>query len=274
MRFISDNQRKAIFANMFSGSNRFSIVANSSVFSVRADVEDIIRKGKFKLNPYAQEYYEALEDAEKHYGEGGVKTQALYLANNLKPENDEQEKLVRELQKLGGYNEPEPAEGQMSEAQFGRLMDGVTDFTLELKQKRLSEFKGPKVGDTVYFASDDEILEEEEKRKGPYTMELKDVVGRMPKHKGEIVEVVSGSGVGELIVKKEDGTTTVVDKDMYFSEPELIGLDDFKKFADSRGVSLDMALKANDWLQGYLTPEAKEAVKKADEKIKVVGIDI
>ena len=245
-----------------------------SEFSLRIDIEDIIREGKFKLNPAAQSYYEALQESEEYYGEPGVKTQALYLANNLQPVNDEQEKLVRKLQKLGGYEEEEAGEGEISESQFGRLIDGVTDFTSEEKRKRLEGYTGPKIGDKIYFATEDEILDYDQKRGYPYTMEVKDIVGRLNKHKGEVVDVVQGSELGELKVKKDDGTVVDVINEMYYTEPELIGLDDFKKYADERGVSLDMALKANDWIKGYLTPEAAEAVDKADKKIKVKGIDI
>ena len=242
-------------------------------FSTRSDIEELIRKGKFNLNPVAQAYYEALEEADDSYGENGVKTQALYLANNLQPTNDEQEKLVREIQKIGGY-EPERnlPENVIDEDYYGRLIDSELDFIHERKEKRLTGFK---IGEKVLIpANEDEFIDaiddEAAKRGGLTFVDENRVAKRMPQKNVTVV----AEDIYTVTIKDDSGKEEVLPKEMITQPEELISLDDFKAFAEYRGIPLDIALKVNDYLKEYLTPEAREAVKIADKKIKVKGIDI
>lgn len=58
------------------------------------------------------------------------------------------------------------------------------------------------------------------------------------------------------------------------SGPGLIGMDVFRSFAEMRGIPLDHALAANDWAPEHLTEEARAAVKSAEERVKIEGINV
>jgi hypothetical protein len=138
---------------------------------------------------------DALNEAEDLYGEKGVRIQALYISSNLIAENDEQDRILDQLQALG-YDKPykgaeKSDEYDMTEIQLERLVDAFTE----------------------------------------YSLDRRDADGKV---------------------------------DMAI----------FEGFAKERGISLEKALVANDWVDDVLTPEASIAVKNAWEKVKVKGINV
>jgi len=63
------------------------------------EVLERIREGNFKLNPYAQTYIKALPDAEREYGEEGVKAQINYIFCNIRAKKGLQQQIKKELLK-------------------------------------------------------------------------------------------------------------------------------------------------------------------------------
>ncbi len=64
------------------------------------EVHNIIANAGFVLNPYAKIYVRALSLAEAEYGEEGVKTQILYILNNVTARGETQQAAKKHLLKL------------------------------------------------------------------------------------------------------------------------------------------------------------------------------
>lgn len=65
------------------------------------NIMNIIRDAGFDLSdPYAKVYFEAFPLAEADYGERGVRTQILYLFNNLRCKGPEQQRVKKMLMKI------------------------------------------------------------------------------------------------------------------------------------------------------------------------------
>jgi hypothetical protein len=62
-----------------------------------ANIRSIIKQAGFKLNPYAMTYVDSLDDSEAMYGEDGVRTQAVYIAVNLRAATPEQKEAKKKL---------------------------------------------------------------------------------------------------------------------------------------------------------------------------------
>ena len=60
----------------------------------------VVDAGFLGQNPYADTYIHALRMAEDGYGEKGVKTQILYILNNLRAKTPEQKAAKKQLQQL------------------------------------------------------------------------------------------------------------------------------------------------------------------------------
>ena len=56
-----------------------------------------IREGRFELNPHVKRYIKGLLTAELEYGEIGVKTQIIYIFNNLIAKKGLQQQIKGEL---------------------------------------------------------------------------------------------------------------------------------------------------------------------------------
>jgi hypothetical protein len=63
-------------------------------------VHNIIANAGFVLNPYAKTYVRALSLAESEYGEEGVKTQILYILNNVTARGEIQKAAKKLLQDM------------------------------------------------------------------------------------------------------------------------------------------------------------------------------
>lgn len=68
-------------------------------------VIEIIEDAGFDLNPFARAYVGALHEAERLYGEDGVRTQILYILNNVRAKGLKQKEAKKLLLKLSkGYS--------------------------------------------------------------------------------------------------------------------------------------------------------------------------
>jgi len=130
MRFRTDAQRKAVFANM----NRFS---------VKDDIQNVLDKARFEYTPAAETYVRALNESDAMYGDKGTRTQALYIANNLQPKTDEQKLAVKQLMAIG-YDKPMPLVYEpdpvdtMSELELERITDSLTDYMRDVRDMRVA----------------------------------------------------------------------------------------------------------------------------------------
>ncbi len=61
------------------------------------DVRERMKEGNFKLNPYAEAYYGALDESYRLYGEHGLKTQIVYLFSNIRAKKGIQQTIKKEL---------------------------------------------------------------------------------------------------------------------------------------------------------------------------------
>lgn len=72
-------------------------------------IQEMILKAGFKMNPYAQAYFNAMKEAEDtahRYGatpEEALKTQVLYFFNNAKARTPEQKETKKKLLRWAGY---------------------------------------------------------------------------------------------------------------------------------------------------------------------------
>lgn len=62
-----------------------------------------IRGAGFKMNGYAQSYFNNFPEAEEQYGERGLKSQVLYFFSNQKARTPEQKNVKKELLVWAGY---------------------------------------------------------------------------------------------------------------------------------------------------------------------------
>jgi len=73
-------------------------------------IQEMILKAGFKMNPYAKSYFDAMKDAENtayQFGatpEEGLKTQVLYFFSNAKAQTPEQKQLKKELLAWANYH--------------------------------------------------------------------------------------------------------------------------------------------------------------------------
>ena len=73
-------------------------------------IQELIMKAGFKMNPYAKVYFDAMKDAEDTaflYGETpekALKVQVLYFFSNCKAMTPEQKELKKELLAWAGYD--------------------------------------------------------------------------------------------------------------------------------------------------------------------------
>lgn len=61
------------------------------------DVRERMKDGNFKLNGYAQSYYNNLDDAFKMGGIYGVKVQIVYIFTNIRAKKGIQQTIKKEL---------------------------------------------------------------------------------------------------------------------------------------------------------------------------------
>ena len=103
-------------------------------FSLRDDIRKLVASGEFKVDPYAQAYIDALDEAETLGGDQAVRTQALYIASNLVSGNEKQDEILDMLSAIG-YNKPytkKPSVSvglEMDEIQYERLIDSFEKYS-------------------------------------------------------------------------------------------------------------------------------------------------
>ena len=72
-------------------------------------IQEMILRAGFKMDPYAETYFNAMKDAESTsylYGktpEEGLKVQVLYFFSNCKARGPEQKEIKKELLAWAGY---------------------------------------------------------------------------------------------------------------------------------------------------------------------------
>lgn len=68
------------------------------------DVRERMKEGNFKLNGYAQSYYNNLDEAYKMGGEYGVKVQIVYIMTNIRAKKGIQQTIKKELMDYAKQN--------------------------------------------------------------------------------------------------------------------------------------------------------------------------
>lgn len=61
------------------------------------EVKARIDEGNFKMNPYALDYYGALERSYNEYGDSGLRTQIVYIFANIRAFKGIQQTIKKEL---------------------------------------------------------------------------------------------------------------------------------------------------------------------------------
>jgi len=121
------------------------------------NAQKIVHEAGFKMNAYAQTYFDAFGQAYAMYGDEGVKTQILYLHSNLRPRGEEQKYAKKLLLKMAQGKikpklSPEGAKGMKEsgtkavDAMIKKLYDSVSsefepgEDELYFGGKEISEF--------------------------------------------------------------------------------------------------------------------------------------
>lgn len=63
-------------------------------------IQQMVTDAGFMLDIHAMAYFDAMPLAERDYGQEGLKTQILYLCNNMKARTPEQKLVKKQLQQL------------------------------------------------------------------------------------------------------------------------------------------------------------------------------
>ncbi|RLI59241.1 MAG: hypothetical protein DRO93_08695 [Candidatus Thorarchaeota archaeon] len=110
----------------------------------------IIKKANFELTPIAKQYIDALPVVYSRYGEKGVRTQLLYIINNLIAKTPEQKLALQQLKALAeGKPIPKkyvpPSPNVMTETELTQISDAFERWSEKLFTKKdvlsLSDFE-------------------------------------------------------------------------------------------------------------------------------------
>lgn len=101
----------------------------------------IIKKANFELTPIAKQYIDALPMAYSRYGEKGVRTQLLYIINNLIAKTPEQKLALQQLKALA-EGKPIPKEyvppppNVITETELSQISDAFEDWSKDLFKEK------------------------------------------------------------------------------------------------------------------------------------------